>query len=234
MSSYFSGGANTAGRNPHQATLSKTFDKYRDDPKNEPDELDVNGTMQLLGDMQIGMEDIGSLIFSEIVQSPSLGKVTRDGFIEGFSNVGADSLPKMRNAILQRRSALPDPSARQVFKNVYNHTFTVALQPGQKAVILEVATEFWRLLFTSPSLAWSTQNTPWIDWWLEFMEERWKKAVNKDLWKQTLSFAEQTLKDDSLSFWSEESSWPSVIDDFVEYVKTEKRGGTSGDSMDVE
>ena len=60
--------------------------------------------------------------------------------------------------------------------------------------------------------------------------------MNKDLWRQTLTFAEETVKDDTLGFWSEESSWPSVIDDFVEWVKTEKRagGGANGDAMEVE
>ena len=68
------------------------------------------------------------------------------------------------------------------------------------------------------------------------MEGKWKKAVNKDLWKQTLTFAEETMKDESLEFWNEESSWPSVIDDFVAWVKTEKgRGGgvPDGEEMDM-
>jgi DCN1-like protein 1/2 len=35
-----------------------------------------------------------------------------------------------------------------------------------------------------------------------------------------------------MSFWNEESSWPSVIDDFVEFVKKDKRGGTDEQPMD--
>lgn len=45
------------------------------------------------------------------------------------------------------------------------------------------------------------------------------------------------MKDETLGFWSEEASWPSVIDDFVEWVRTEKgRGGGAGgtDAMEVE
>ena len=34
----------------------------------------------------------------------------------------------------------------------------------------------------------------------------------------------KAVEDESLSFWTEESSWPSVIDDFVLWVKVEKRG----------
>lgn len=47
-------------------------------------------------------------------------------------------------------------------------------------------------------------------------------------------FAEKTLADEALSFWSEDSAWPGVIDEFVEYIKTDKRGGqNAGDAMDT-
>lgn len=50
------------------------------------------------------------------------------------------------------------------------------------------------------------------------------------MWDQTLSFAEKTLSDESLSWWSEDSAWPGVIDEYVEYVQKEKRGGESMDT----
>ena len=230
---FFSNPSNT-NSNPTRATLTKLFDKYRDDPKNEPDEINVEGTGRLLSDMGIGLEDISSLVFSELVSSPSLGKVTREGFVDGATDVSADSLPKLRNIVLQRRSQLK--SDRELFKNVYNHTFSLALQGNQKSLTPEMALEFWRLLFSPEGFEWRTARTPWLDWWFEFQEEKWKRAVNKELWRQTLTFAQETMKDESLSFWSEESSWPSVIDDFVEWVKTEKRKGqgANGDAMEVE
>ena len=229
--SFFSNPTNGA-TNPQRTSMNKTFDKYRDDPKNEPDEINVDGTGKLLGDMGIGLEDIGSLVFSELVASPSLGKVTREGFVDGGTDVGADSLPKLRNVVLQRRSQLS--TDKELFKNIYNHTFVLGLQNNQKSLTPDIAIEFWRMLFSRDGYEWRTSRTPWLDWWFEFQEEKWKKAVNKDLWRQTLNFATETMKDDTLSFWTEESSWPSVIDDFVEWVKTEKRGGTNGDAMEVE
>jgi len=235
LSRFFNNPTN-ATTNPARAALNKTFDKYRDDPKNEPDEINVDGTSNLLGELQIGLDDPGALIFSEIVSSPSLGRLTRDGFVDGWSELNIDSLPKMRNLVLQRRSQLG--SDKELFKNVYNHTFTLALQQGAKTLVLEMAVEFWRMLFREPGYEWrSAQGTPWLEWWLEFQEAKRTKAVNKDLWKQTLTFANETMKDDSLGFWNEESSWPSVIDEFVEWVKTEKRpggGGDGGEAMEVE
>lgn len=216
-----------------RGSLNKTFDKYRDDPKEEPDEINIEGVSQLLGELQIELDDVGALIFSEIVQSPSLGKITREGFVDGWSDVNIDSQLKMRNLVLQRRSALPTDMS--LFKSVYEHTFQLALAPGAKTLPLEMAVEFWKMLFTAPAYEWRTSNTPWLDWWLQFQTEKKTKAVNKDLWKQTLNFSKETMKDDNLTFWTEESSWPSVIDEFVEWVKTEKRpGGAGGDAMEVE
>lgn len=147
--------------------------------------------------------------------------------------MNADSVPKISNIVGQRRAQLSGNAA--LFKRVYNHTFTLALQEGQKSLQPEIAAEFWRMLFSAPGLEWKTSRTPWLDWWLQFQEEKWKRAVGKDLWRQTLAFAEASMKDDSLGFWSEESSWPSVIDEFVDWVKNEKRaGGAGADAMEIE
>jgi DCN1-like protein 1/2 len=215
---------------PLQASLTKLFDKYRDDPKELPDEIGMDGTQQLLEDLSISIEDIAALVLFELVQSPSLGTIMREGWVDGWTEVGADTPAKMRNVILQRRSQLP--SDREIFKNVYNHTFSLALAERQKSLPLDTAAEMWRLLFSENGVHWQSKNTPWLEWWLEYNHEKVKKAVNKDLWKQTLTFAYQTLKDDTLSFWSEDSSWPSVIDEFVEWVNKEKRS-VGGDAMEI-
>lgn len=212
--------------------MNKVFDKYRDDPKNEPDEIGPEGTSKILGEMNIALDDIGSFVFSDLVQSPSLGKITREGFLDGSADVGADSIPKLRNVVLQRRSQLS--SDRMLFANVYNHAFQLGLINNQKSLGLDVATEFWTLLFSSTGFEWRTRNTPWLEWWLEYMNSKWNKAINRDLWRQTLRFAQETMKDESMGFWNEESSWPSVVDDFVEWVKTNKRANGGEDAMDVE
>jgi len=144
-------------------------------------------------------------------------------------------MAKIRAAVLNRKDLLADPNFRQNFKSVYKHTFVIARPQGQKAVPLDNAIEYWKLLFTAPSMSWKSSNSPWLDWWIEFLQERWKKSVNKDMWDQTFNFAQQTLADDSMKWWSEDSAWPGVIDEFVEYVQKEKRGSGEGggEAMDV-
>jgi len=229
VNAYFNN-PNGGASNPLRSTLSKTFDQYRDDPRESPDEISIEGTGKLLSELDIDLEGVGAFVFSEIVQSPSLGTITREGFVDGWSEAGADTLPKMRNVVLQRQSQLT--TDKHMFKEVYNHAFQLGLQEKQKALPMDMAMEFWKVLLQSPSWEWRSQTTPWLDWWMEFYEEKIKKAVNKDLWKQTLNFATETMKDDAMSFWSEESSWPSVIDEFVEWVRA-KRSPAGAEAMDT-
>jgi hypothetical protein len=127
------------------------------------------------------------------------------------------------------------PSNKELFTRVYKYTFSIAKTAEQKAVPLEMAIVYWELLFSSPlsAVKWQSETTPWLSWWIEFLNNSWKKSVNKDMWNETLKFAQLTLSDESMSFWNEDSSWPSVIDDFVEWVK-EKRGDTQEEVMDEE
>lgn len=73
-----------------------------------------------------------------------------------------------------------------------------------------------------------------MTWWSEFLNTEFKKSVNRDMWNETLKFAQLTLEDEAISFWNEESSWPSVIDDFVEWIKREKRGGQTANEDAME
>ena len=134
--------------------------------------------------------------------------------------------------------ALPEPVqtatgtghvSESLFKRVYRHTFVLALpsdSPNVRSVPVESASEFWRMLLgpKSPGLAWvgKKSKVDWLELWLEFVQKS-GKAVSRDLWMQTLNFAEKSMADESLSFWSEEDSWPGIIDEFVAFAK-EKNG----------
>lgn len=91
------------------------------------------------------------------------------------------------------------------------------------------------MLFSAPSADWSSPTSPWLEWWLEFLNERFKKSINRDIWDQTFALFEKSMEDESLSWWDENGAWPSVIDDFITFVRDEKRGGQSmGRNEDVD
>jgi hypothetical protein len=55
-----------------------------DDPSS-PDSVLMEGMAKYLGDIGVSIEDIGMLAVSEIVQSPTMGEMSREGFVEGWS-----------------------------------------------------------------------------------------------------------------------------------------------------
>ena len=86
------------------------------------------------------------------------------------------------------------------------------------------------MLFSSQALHWfseadadaGTPDTDWFALWTEFLRDKSKRPINKDVWDQTLVFAERTLEDWDVGFWSEDGAWPGVVDEFVEWVKQER------------
>jgi DCN1-like protein 1/2 len=179
----------------------------------------------LLEDLGIELDNCAALYFFEFTKSPQLGVITRDGFTSGpLVDAGCDTPDKIRKHIYDQ--LITNNGTLEQYKAVYNHTFTLLIEDRKKAIDLEQAEAFWRILTDSNvGQPWTPKNgTDFLPMWLEFLNSKWQKAVNRDLWRQTLSFMLKAVDDESLSFWTEESSWPSVIDDFVLWVKVEKRG----------
>ncbi|KAF2466105.1 DUF298-domain-containing protein, partial [Lindgomyces ingoldianus] len=229
---YFSGGGGPTVSSGAKSNLNRQFDKYREDAANNPDGIAIEGTMKYHNDLDISLEDIISLALHEIVQAPAIGELAREGFVDGWTALNCDTLDKQKGYMKNLQNTLP--SSKEAFTKVYKYTFQLAKTGNQKAIPLEAATVYWGLLFKSSysAVKWSTATSPWVDWWEEFLTSSWKKSVNRDMWNETLKFAQMTLQDEDMSFWNEESSWPSVIDEFVEWVKKNHRKEDGAEAME--
>ncbi len=124
--------------------------------------------------------------------------------------------------IRKRVAQLSSDSA--YFKRVYRYTFVVGKEADQRALGLDNAIEFWRALFSDPGRPWVTASYDWLDLWTAFLAQKWTRSVNRDMWNMTLEFANKTLDDESLAFWTEDGAWPGVIDDFVAWCKAKGVG----------
>ncbi|KAI4696227.1 uncharacterized protein J4E88_000400 [Alternaria novae-zelandiae] len=220
------------GSSAMKTNLNKLFDRYQEAGAPDKDIVGVEGTMRYFDDTGVDAEGLDALAALEIVQAPTMGEMSRDGFVKGWMERHCDTIDRQKSYLKILKSELS--GNKDVFTRVYKYTFTIAKTADQRAVPLEMATVYWELLFSSPlsAVQWSSPNTPWLTWWTEFLNTSWKKSVNKDMWNETLKFAQLSLEDETMGFWNEESSWPSVIDDFVEFVKKEKRGDTGEQPMD--
>ncbi|KAH7361483.1 Cullin binding-domain-containing protein [Plectosphaerella cucumerina] len=224
-------GSEAGTPSPIDAELNKLFDSLRSnvDPV---DSLGVDSTSAYLVEkLGVNIENAEPFIVMEIVQAPAIGSITRKGFVDGWKNQnGVSTIHEQASRVKALSSTLAHD--RSLFKRVYRHTFLAAKEQDQKAISLEYALIYWETLFTNPGLAWSSSGHDWLSLWKEYLTANWTRSINKDMWNQTLEFAYKTLEDGSLSFWSEDGAWPSVIDDFVSWCRESK--GIKAEQMDMD
>lgn len=121
---------------------------------------------------------------------------------------------------------------QELFKKVYRHAFVGGRERDQKSLSLEHATVYWGMLFSKPGMPWKTRSHDWLELWKSFLDEKYTRSVNRDMWNMTLTFALKSLEDETLSFWNADGAWPSVIDDFVEWCR--EKGIGKPEAMEVD
>ena len=218
VSSYLnSGGVADTGR---ITSIEKAFDELvtpaRGDSK---DGLSAETTQGYLEELGVDMENAELFVVMELVQAPGIGEIARQGFVDGWKGTDLTTFSKtaQKNYIRQKVAQLSvDPA---YFRKVYRHAFIAGKEASQKALPLENALVFWQLLFAPPGRPWKSASRDWATLWEAFLNEKWTRSVNKDMWNMTLEFANKTMEDETLNFYSEEDSWPAVIDEFVAWFR---------------
>lgn len=231
VDTFFSSNGDNKGPSPLETSLDKLFSQLQDS-SDEKDKLELDSTMSYLTEkLQVNIENAELLVALELLQAPSVGVITRKGYVDGWKVTGAGTTHQEHAAHLRKltKSLSSDPT---LFKKVYRHTFVAGRDGDQKALNLETALVYWDILFAPPGMEWKTPNRNWLELWKSFLNAKWTRSVNKDMWNMTLEFALKSLSDESLSFWNEDGAWPSVIDDFVDWCREQGIGKTDG--MDVD
>ncbi|RCI16371.1 hypothetical protein L249_2459 [Ophiocordyceps polyrhachis-furcata BCC 54312] len=204
--------------------LQPLTNQVTDEENDEADKLEVNSTMDYLGSkLKVNLENAELLVILELLQAPSVGEISRRGFVDGWKAAGVGAAYQEHAAHVRRLiSSLSSDLA--LFKRVYRYTFVVGRDQDQKSLSVENALIYWGMLFAPPGRAWKTKMHDWFELWKRFLEEKWTRSVNKDMWNMTLEFALKSTADESLSFWNEDGAWPTVIDDFVMWSRDKVAG----------
>ncbi len=118
------------------------------------------------------------------------------------------------------------------FKKVYRHTFVAGKEADQRPCHARTPSSSGASCSRRPCQPWKTRSYDWLELWTKFLDEKWSRSVNRDMWNQVLEFAFKTYQDETLNFWNEEGAWPSVIDEFVAWCKENGIGAASAMETD--
>lgn len=205
---------------PSESSLKAQFESLRssEDPA---DTIGADGSMAYLGELGVSLDDASMFLALQVLQAEKIGELTKDRFVKSWKDVGVEAdLSHQKSYITSQLRLMPTDS--KTFREVYRHAFVLGKEGEARAVTLDMAETFWQILFQAPGRPWvgSQTGVNWLDHWLAFLKENWKRTVSKDMWNQTYEFANKSIEDESLSFWSEDGAWPGVIDDFVAWYRT--------------
>ncbi|ORY63472.1 Cullin binding-domain-containing protein [Pseudomassariella vexata] len=225
----------TGGATPsanREIALKNQFESLKTSSEDEAEKLGAESSMEYLQKLGVNLEDASLFVALEVIQAESIGEIKKSGFVEGWKAVGIDgTIPAQRNYIQTLVSSLR--SNPEAFRKAYRYTFVVGKEADQRALSKENAILYWEMLFKPPGRPWVGKKTGinFLPEWTAFLNEKWTRSVNKDMWNQTLEFARKSMDDESFHFWSEDDSWPGVIDEFVEWYRSKHAGSMA---MDVD
>ncbi|KAJ4403509.1 Scaffold-type E3 ligase [Gnomoniopsis sp. IMI 355080] len=213
VDAYLTAGSADNGR---VSAIEKVYDDLINTERGDTREtLSTETTIEYLQTLDVSLENAEQFVVMELVKAPAVGEISRQGFVDGWQATGLTSFSASQQKKHVRslvNSLATDPA---YFKRVYRHAFIAGKEAQQKALLVDHAMVFWKLLFSPPGRPWVTPKHDWGALWEDFIKSKWTRSVNKDMWNQVLEFAQKTMADEDLTFYSDQDAWPGVIDEFV-------------------
>ncbi|KAK9474825.1 Cullin binding-domain-containing protein [Dipodascopsis tothii] len=201
-----------ARKRTNTKAIEAVFDKYAALGEAEPGEIGIDGTIALVQDLGLDLEEPAVLAVACVLGAPSMGVFTRTGFVDGWAAEGADSAAAMASKAGEYRRRLAEDA--EFFARVYRFTFAFVRAPGQRAVQLDTAIDYWRLLLADKFPEGMQAR------WETFLTAEYKRSIPKDTWNMLLDFTAAARADPALATYDAEAAWPSIFDDFVAYLRS--------------
>ncbi|RLV94995.1 Defective in cullin neddylation protein 1 [Spathaspora sp. JA1] len=221
------------GPRKYDKRLVSLFSKYKEDEKH----IGIDGTISYLEDLSISPEDPLALTIAYFLKAPRVGVFTRDSFITIWQHYSCFSIVQMKSVIGLVHKDILSPSEDKKYtdvfdgkpltlKGMYEFTFEFLKEvENQRVLDVDTCIDYWKLFM--PMILQSTkakvakQVEVRLDQWYKFLHEDYKKPISFDGWCQFYLFVQDIIINDPEGFtnYDEMQSWPSVMDEYIEYLR---------------
>lgn len=182
------------------------FQKYADKKSDKP-VVGPEGIERLCKDLEVLPEDIVMLVLAWRLGAESMGYFKLSEWKSGMTAVECDSTQKLKEKLDYLRSLLKDAST---FKKIYRYAYDFSRDKEQKSLEIETGKAMLQLLLND---IWSLTT-----YFIQFLDQSKYKIINRDQWNSLLEFI-RAFTDANFTDYDNESAWPVMIDEFVEWYK---------------
>jgi DCN1-like protein 4/5 len=196
-----------------QARLEFLYQRYHqlNDPEDEEEGVGPNGIEQLCEDIGVEPEDVRMLVLAWHMQAKTMGFFSRQEFIDGLKKLQVDSIHKLRQTFAAQ--LMQDLKDAKKFKQIWKFAFLFTKDAESKVLDIPTADALMTLLLPQDTTTFPhTRNFQNY-----LLQQKSYQVLNLDQWTNFLDFNEQIKPD--FSNYNEESAWPTILDEFVEWSK---------------
>ncbi|EFC43661.1 hypothetical protein NAEGRDRAFT_49668 [Naegleria gruberi] len=188
--------------------MEKLYAKYAamdvkdPDSEDDVDYIGTEGLLKLAEDIGINPEQRIMLIMLYKIGATEQYKVKHKEFVDGFKRNNCQSLSDMKSKVSSWEQ--PITSNNTEFKKFYVWCYNYSKEPGAKSMSCEMASATWRLLLSDRYKK--------INEWCDYIENTYKRAIQKDSWDLFIDFVHNV--GDDLSRYDSNDAWPVIVDDW--------------------